>query len=198
MEAKYLIYCHTNKFNGKRYIGQTSQTVEKRWQNGCGYRIGTYIRKAIDKYGWENFDHEILETDLTLEEANEREKYYIALYNTYNSEYGYNLTFGGNNGSPNDEVRMVLSEKAKKRTGILNSRYGKHCSEETKRKLSESNRESAFWNPIICLETRIIYHNAHDASRNTGADKSSILRCCKGIYKQTHGLHFQYAEREVI
>lgn len=197
MEKTWCIYCHTNIINGKRYIGQTSQSLDKRWQNGFGYREGTYIRKAIDKYGWENFKHEILEEGLTLNEANEREQYYIQLYKSYDAEYGYNLTMGGRNGVPNEETKKILSEKAKLRVGELNNQYGKHFSDEHKKKLSISNRESAMSNPIKCIETGKVYKNAHDAGRETGANYTSILRCCKGVYKQTKGLHFEYEEAKL-
>lgn len=194
MDKEWIIYCHTNKVNGKKYIGQTCQSTRKRWQYGAGYRKGTYIRKAIDKYGWDNFAHEILERGLTIDEANEREKYYIEKYQTHKIEYGYNLTLGGNNGVQNDEIRAILSEKAKARKGANTSMFGKHFSEEHKRKIRESNLKSAVRNPIVCAETGTVYQNAHSAGRETGINYTSILRCCKGIYRQTHGLHFEYAK----
>lgn len=196
MTKSYCIYCHTNTINGKKYIGQTCQDVHKRWQNGFGYREEQYIRKAIDKYGWDNFTHDILEENLSQDEANERERFYIQLYKTYNSQFGYNLTYGGNNGQPNDKTRKILSEKAKTRVGELNSRYGKHCSEEHKRKLREANIQSAMLNPIKCVESGIIYRNAADASRKLGIDKTGILKCSNGKQNQTHGLHFEKVGKE--
>lgn len=55
----------------------------------------TYFWNAIKKYGWNNFEHYILESNLTLEEANEKERYYISYYNSSNNLYRYNLTLGG-------------------------------------------------------------------------------------------------------
>lgn len=93
----WCIYKHTNKVNGKVYIGQTCQVPEERWQGGNGYTHNPLFYNAIKKYGWkEGFTHEIIEENiLTQDLANEREIYYIALYNSY--EEGYNLTKGGNN-----------------------------------------------------------------------------------------------------
>lgn len=106
---------HTNKINNKRYIGITGQdTPEDRWRNGRGYRTG-YFKNAILKYGWDNFEHEILEDGLTLDEANEKEKYYIQFYNSF-GENGYNLTLGGDGSSgykPSLEVRHNSSEYMK-------------------------------------------------------------------------------------
>ena len=74
----YTIYMHKNIINGKVYIGQTIQeNLEDRWKNGKGYKPCTYFYRAIEKYGWDNFAHIILEQgDASFEEINEREKYY--------------------------------------------------------------------------------------------------------------------------
>lgn len=94
----WCIYMHTNKINGKKYIGQTFQNIEYRWrQDGSGYK-GQPFYNAIEKYGWDNFEHKILKQNiLSQEEANSWEIYYIKKYNTYNARYGYNATKGGNN-----------------------------------------------------------------------------------------------------
>ena len=75
---------HTNTINNKKYIGITGQNPpERRWRNGgSGYSHSGYFRNAINKYGWENFTHEILISELTFEEACELEKYYIKFYGT--------------------------------------------------------------------------------------------------------------------
>jgi group I intron endonuclease len=87
---------HTNAINNKKYIGITGQNPpERRWRNyGSGYSQSGYFRNAINKYGWENFTHEILISELTFEEACELEKYYIKFYGT-KTPNGYNLTDGG-------------------------------------------------------------------------------------------------------
>ena len=92
---KWIIYKHTAP-NGKCYIGQTKQLPECRWQNGRGYEHNTHFYNAIKKYGWENFQHEIIEFDiLSQDEANEREIFWIDFFDSYAN--GYNLTKGGNN-----------------------------------------------------------------------------------------------------
>lgn len=89
----YKIYLHENLLNHKKYIGQTCRPIRERFGcNGSHYINSPKFYNAIQKYGWENFSHEVLEENLTLEEANEREKYYIALYNTV--EEGYNVYDG--------------------------------------------------------------------------------------------------------
>lgn len=94
----YCVYKHTNKINNKVYIGQT-MNIQDRWsRQGGRYKGCTYFFHAIQKYGWDNFLHEILEDNLTNKEANEKEQYYIKLYDSTNPEKGYNLAPGGEAG----------------------------------------------------------------------------------------------------
>ncbi len=91
------IYKITNDINSKVYIGQTIQSLERRFNCHCSRDNGKggsmYIKRAILKYGREHFHIELIEE---VEEAllNEREIYWIAYYNSYHN--GYNLTVGGN------------------------------------------------------------------------------------------------------
>ena len=159
-EKIYCVYKHTSP-SGKVYIGITCQSPEKRWANGYGYnQVGQeYFWNAICKYGWENFEHEILYDNLTYDDAIQYEIDLIALYKSnykrYGCDYGYNATDGG------EGRRTLLSQETKnkisqsrigrftgednpnygnhKLAGENNPFYGKKHSEETKRKLSESS-----------------------------------------------------------
>lgn len=96
MDRYYYLYCHTNKINGKKYIGISLQKPSVRWQNGNGYKGCRKFYCAIQKYGWDNFTHEILLSNLTVEEASEKEKEYIKLFDTVKN--GYNTLDGGIDG----------------------------------------------------------------------------------------------------
>ena len=62
------LYVHTNKITNEKYIGITSQKCENRWGiNGNGYKLQPKFYNAIQKYGWENFKHEILYQNLSKE-----------------------------------------------------------------------------------------------------------------------------------
>lgn len=102
------IYKFTNKINGKSYIGQ-SIDIERRYkqhkasaldEKNSNYNCSFY--KAIRKYGWDNFTHEILE-EVDKDEFNRvllntLEVEYIALFNSYKN--GYNMTPGGDYVNP--------------------------------------------------------------------------------------------------
>lgn len=123
------VYCHTNKINGKKYIGRTNNT-KRRWRGGgIEYKPdkngneNVAFWNAIQKYGWDNFEHEVLISNLTLDESKEIEKYYIKYYQTFIGFYknkkdrkGYNSTLGG--------------EGTKGLCGKLHPNYGKKMTPE--------------------------------------------------------------------
>lgn len=128
-EKKWCVYKHTNKVNGKVYIGQTCEKPEKRWKNGKAYTGSVHFYAAIQKYGWDNFEHEVLFTNLTWEEANQIEIELIKYYDSTDPKKGYNIRSGGSNGTFSKESRERMSEAHK----------GKRIPEEIRKKMSESH-----------------------------------------------------------
>lgn len=94
------IYMITNKINGKKYIGKSIH-IGIRWKEHCKPHVTeTHIDRAITKYGPENFEINVIEginsDEENLEELlNQREIYYINLYNAKESENFYNHSYGG-------------------------------------------------------------------------------------------------------
>lgn len=91
------IYKITNLINQKSYIGLTHRTPELRWKEHIDITYGEkgrrhHLHNAILKYGLENFEFKILE-EVSEDELNNREKYWIKYYDTYDN--GYNETYGG-------------------------------------------------------------------------------------------------------
>ena len=78
-EAHWLVYIHTSP-SGKRYIGITGRKASERWGvAGNGYKGQSHFWNAIQKYGWQNFHHEVVLEGLTKEEAKKSEMRLIAL-----------------------------------------------------------------------------------------------------------------------
>lgn len=102
------IYKITNLINGKIYVGQTTKSLKERFQKHCwgttekdSYHLNMAIKKAIKKYGKENFTIELIEEVETIK-LDEREVYWISYYDSYNK--GYNCTKGGQNGATRPTV----------------------------------------------------------------------------------------------
>lgn len=151
MEKTWIIYIHRCKTTNKCYVGQTCRKLEKRWgKNGKNYTEHNNLKfyNAIQKYGWEDFEHFIVAQCNTLKEAYELERYYIDKLNTYKN--GYNSTLGGAGSKGkviSKELREHLSKlyKGKETRGwkeyfILSPMFGRHHTEETKRKIGNANR----------------------------------------------------------
>lgn len=188
----FCIYKHTNLINNKVYIGQTCQDPpEKRWAPS-NYKGCTYFYAAIEKYGWENFSHEIIENNLTLEEANGKEAYWIQYYDSTNQNKGYNIRPGGNNTLLSEETKKKMSENHRDVSGKNNYFYGKHFfgeehpfygkhhSEKSKQKISQSCKNK-HGKAVKCIETNKIFNTAAEGARYCGLTNGChILQCCKG------------------
>lgn len=101
------IYKITKKENGKSYIGQ-SNDIKRRFKEHQ-YKTDIPIELAIQKYGIDAFTYEIIEECLP-EELDEKEKYWIAYYNTYKG-FGYNCSEGGGNNRCENNGRTKLTNK---------------------------------------------------------------------------------------
>lgn len=124
------IYKYTNKINGKVYIGQ-SKVLEKRQNkhlssafNPNSNEYNSLLHRGFRKYGYENFDYEILENCL-VSELDEKEIYWIEQYNSYKN--GYNLTKGGNSPTSKkideemlNKITKTLEETERKHQDIAN------------------------------------------------------------------------------
>lgn len=154
----YYIYCHTFP-NAKRYVGITRTSPERRWGKGNNYSNCPLMARAIQKYGWENIKHEIIDTAESKEDAEVKEKCYIAQFRSNCPEYGYNVLPGGNVATNplTDDLRYKLGngqrgkartaeEKAKISAGVRetfsrpesNGHAGMHHTDSTRAKMSES------------------------------------------------------------
>ena len=150
------IYKFTNLINGKIYVGVSTHLARRFSEHRCNYKKYP-ISCAIRKYGWENFEVEILEyfnNEDSLDYMFEREIYWITYFNSTERYTGYNLANGGKNSLYghicSEETRLKISKASKGRKHSQESKNkiaewsrNRRHSEETKRKMSESCKKKS-------------------------------------------------------
>ena len=206
------IYMIQNLVNGKMYIGQAVD-IERRWGRHRSRLRGNnhdneHLQSAWNKYKEDNFEFTII-CECYESQLNTKEIDYISKLRTYDRDFGYNKTYGGDSERPTEETREKMSKAHKgKYCGENAPMYGKHHSEETRRKQSEANKgENAPMygklgakNPksisVVQLtldgELVNIYGSAMEAEREGGFTNQNITACCKGRRKTHGGYRFMY------
>ena len=211
--------------NGKRYIGQTKDV--KRRCHPSNYKGCLKFYAAIQKYGYDNFSFTIIEDNLSLEEANIREEYYISFLNTI--EEGYNIKSGGLNNNFSEESKEKMSNSCTTKQAIKCVETGEiyESAKEIERKFGYANANiiacckgklhTAYgytWEyanttvtpiridkrkkAVFCIELNQIFPSAAEAARVLKLDRPNITNCCLGKLKRTGGYSWRYATEEEI
>lgn len=208
------IYKITNKLNNKVYIGQTIRTIEERWKDHQRllYNEKSNTRPlylAMAKYGLNNFIIEELEEVKNNKLLDEREKYWINYYNSYNE--GYNATYGGNGSTFYDYNLIYELWKEGNTSKSITSLLG--CHERTVKRaldsfnVSKDERKirgySAFQKKVLMLDKdteEIInsFNSFAEASRflgkgNTGG--SHIGRACNYNNRTAYGYKWRLFDK---
>lgn len=216
----FVVYCHTNRINNKKYVGITCQEPDIRWgYKGNNYKQSQpYFAEAIKKYSWDGFTHEILFEGLTAQEANDKEIELIAFYHTYVGDpecWGYNLTRGGFGGVKyltEEERRAAInkssreSKKAWRETIKLDAAADeayriKECLHSKQRAkdplqyrkmLDKNNRNVAKYKQDPIKKEKI-----NNAKRQVQQDVKRIRAELKALYQQDNSL-FTEKQRHLI
>lgn len=218
----YTVYQHKNKINGKMYFGITSRNPNERWgSNGGNYKSTPHFYSAIQKYGWDNFEHNILYENITKEEACNIEKMLIEKYNTQNREFGYNILEGGQASQLPKEVREKMSKAMmgnqnglghpcteEKKKKISAAQKGRKFSEEHKAKLSEAAKKRhvpcseekkkmlsqsyPYKRKVYCDETDIVYPSVQGCAKKLHLHATLVSKVCQGKLHTTGGYHLHY------
>ena len=216
MNMKSGIYMWTSP-SGKSYIGQSVDLQKRKYaflRFGDIYG-GQKINCARKKYHHKSlWNYTILEY-CGIDDLDEREEYYISLYNTINN--GYNCESGGHeNKIVSDESKQKMSDAKKgKYCGENSPLYGKHLTDEHKRKISEArkgekhpmygkHRDDETKDKIRLRHNKAVvqytkegefvaeYESALVAKNITGINNSHIGDCCLGKRKSAGGFKWSF------
>lgn len=217
--GNFFVYVHLNKINGKMYIGMSQRDdPNKRWKNGKGYDYNWHFKSAIEKYGWNNFEHIIFASNLTESEASNTEKYLIEYFHTTDRKYGYNFAEGGyNNRGLKGSMNPFWQKRPDKAIeASIAARKGKPLSAEQKEKIRQGVLKAGvketslaalgacrhnkrpnmrgFKNPkstaVRCIETGVVFESQLIAEQEMNLPRGYIYQAIKnGI--RAKGYHFE-------
>ena len=202
MKKIYKVYMITSP-NGKKYIGMTRTSMEKRWNNGNGYIQNKPLFDDIKKYGKEKFTRTVLYDGLTKEEAENQEKRLISVWETQNPEKGYNVESGGLHPEK-------LAESTKKKMSISHiglprdEKYRKNISEAKKGKKNGMYGKTGKLNPtsraVIAMKDGVLvgmFDSMKEANENLGLPNGAfknISACCHGKRRIAYGYTWSFAK----
>ena len=109
-----IVYSITNLKNGKRYIGRTvNPKKRKKYHMGSlkeGCHHNNHLQSSFDKYGEENFKHEIIEEQIPESMLDNKERHWINYYDSFEGK-GYNQTSGGYSFRHSEETLKKLADR---------------------------------------------------------------------------------------
>lgn len=198
------IYMTKNIMNGKIYIGQSTKSDEKYLGSG---RI---LLEAFKKYGRNNLKRTIIEHCENKAHMNERERYWIAFYNSTNREIGYNLADGGVGGYLGPEASRLIGEANSRRMKGNKLRLGKipynkgiPMSEAQKEKMRKPKSEAhklamsksrigTQLKPVRCITNELEYPSVKSAAEALNLTVPNVVAVLKGRAIATKGYSFVY------
>jgi hypothetical protein len=206
-DNEWTVYVHTNKINGKKYVGVTQQNPpEKRYgSNGINYIGCIKFYNAIQKYGWNNFEHQIIANCLSKEEACRMEQLLISELDTMNN--GYNVEPGGVDQGPRSPEAIRKIREARLKQTITPEQYEKGAAKrrgrkrpaETVKKVRDAMVKTVGV-PYICIETGEYFECAADAARKYNTYSSCVLTSARryeeGKELRKRGYHFKFAKEK--
>ena len=197
----YKVYIHTTPV-GKYYVGITKQELKNRWKKGKGYTNNSHFTNAINKYGWDNIDNELIADGITRKEAMNFEKILIDKLRSNEQEYGYNKSIGGES-----KTGAKVSDKTKKLiSGKMielweDEGYRNHMETALKERFKDveylenhsnirkgtcMNEEHHASKEVLCITTGKVFPSASEAGRFYGIQYKNILTVCNRTSNRVH------------
>lgn len=189
--------------NGKQYVGQTSRTLEERWQEHCSPHSRCFaLHAAIEKYGKENFRVEQIDIGIDQFDLDYKEAMWIECLNTL-SPNGYNLKEGGSCGKHSEEVKLKMreywatherSEKQKlsaKALGVFHR--GRPHDKDHREKIGLAHNVKIIQ---YDLDDNVIavWRSMKDAADTLHIPRGNICKVCRGERSTAHGFIWKYAD----
>lgn len=199
MKDSYCVYKHICS-NGKVYIGITCRNPLYRWNHGNGYKSNSHFWNAIIKYGWDNIKHEILYDGLSKEEACEIEMQLIRTCRSYDREYGYNNSLGGEHGLHSEQSKAKIKEHHADFSGKNAYWYGKKLSDEHRAKLRDSHMGNKSRARAVCRYSSSgkyidCFSSSVEAAAFVGASHQNIRKVCDGKRKHAGGYCWKWLKQ---
>lgn len=208
------VYKHTFP-NGAIYIGKTDMEPEDRWLDGFGYRNSPMVFKAIVKYGWDNVQHDIIEDNLTHDEAIKLEQELIdeyaritdCIYNVQHIPAQLLAQETSHYIPPAQEIAQLtkentpaqlLAQNKPKRRGIT----GEHYKDYVIPVVEKPPGVHKWPIDVYTADGKYIttYNDAKEAHEELGVNHGDIISCCKGVKAngkrryQVKGYIFRYSD----
>lgn len=216
VQTEWIIYITTNLINMKTYVGQRKldyTSVDKRYLGS-----GTIFKKALKKYGRENFNREILYYAYSQSEADEIEIQYIKQIDSTNPKKGYNILKGGNctvnpkrfksvecieTGEIFESIAVAAKAKSVNASHITSCCKGR-CDSTKGLHWKYVGEERVVYKPpirtyknVLCVELNVIFSSREDAAKKLNIQKTHIGAVCLGKRKTTGGYSFKYVTNRV-
>jgi len=192
-----IIYKVTNRINGKVYIGQTKQSLQKRWSNHCCKNSHcSILHSAIEKYGAENFTVEQIDVAATKDELDKKEIFWISHYNSI-APNGYNISSGGNGNRGHVPTQKTLMKRSLALKGIHMGNDNPAKRADVRKKMSDAAKQrtgelSSRGKAVRCVETNQVFPTAKEAGKHIGCSGKNIVAVCNGKRITCGGYHWLY------
>lgn len=168
------IYGLRSKTTGKWYIGQ-SLDIKARWNKykNLNCKNQGKLLRALSKYGYDDFEKVILESNLTEQlELDEKEAHWIQYYDAIAN--GYNIRAGGSHGKFSEETRKKMSEATRPRH-----------SAETRAKISVGNKGKTM-SPEAIAKTAAAIRGRKHTSETKAKMSAARLGKKRGPHSEEH------------
>ncbi len=219
----YYIYKATNKINGKSYIGQTINYKNRLWQHRrCYEKEDCKFHDAIKEFGFDNFEWEVIETCERKEEADNLERKYIELFDSYRNGYNENKgSVGGHNAKSivclnlnGDFIKRYDSAADAEKDGFNNVNVLLCCKNKLKTCKNhlfmfeedyDANGAREYIKPASTSRKKVVqcdlegnliarYDSVQEASEKSGANRTTISGVLSKTYKSANGFIFVYED----